>query len=147
MGAVAAGLGVCVDQIIWSTSQSHSTGALPGSIMCGSHLTERVSADQAFIDAEWQMLIDKFVAAANQAVEQLQPIRVFAGRGYCDSISYNSRFPMPTGGCKFSRDWAEGLQGGKYYDTTIGLVRFEDLQGRPLGAIFNFCCHPAVLIM
>ena len=41
---------------------------------------------------------------------------------------------------------AEGLQSGKYYDPVIGLVRFDDKQGKPLGVIFNFCAHPATMI-
>ena len=143
---VAGALDVARDQLVWSTSQSHSTGAIPGSIMCGSHITPRTKADPDFIEAERKRLLGAFIEAAREAIDRLQPARVWAGRGFCDSISYNSRFPMPTGGCKFSRDYQEALQGGKYYDPTIGLVRFEDSGGKPLGAIFNFNCHPAVLI-
>ena len=47
---------------------------------------------------------------------------------------------------KFSRHHTEGLQSGKYYDPVIGLVRFEDMRGQPLGALFNFCAHPATMI-
>ncbi len=54
---------------------------------------------------------------------------------------------MPSGGVKFSRHHSEGLQSGKFFDPTIGLVRFDDLQGHPLGAIFNYCCHPATMIL
>ncbi|MSU69813.1 MAG: hypothetical protein EXS39_03365 [Opitutaceae bacterium] len=144
---VAGALGLRREQLIWSTSQTHASGAIPGSIMCGSTTTELVRTDAEFVAAERRRFIDAYIAAARHALDRLQPASVWVGRGYCDSISYNSRFPMPTGGCKFSRSYAEGLQGGKYYDPTIGLVRFEDNQGKPIGAIFNFNCHPAVLIV
>ena len=144
---LAGRIGVPRSQIAWSSSQSHACAALPGSIMSGSHIENLVAKDPDFIEAERQRFFDDLVRAAREAIETLQPVRLSAGRGFCDSIGYNSRFPMPTGGCKFSRDWAEGVQGGKFYDPTIGLLRFEDFQGHPLGAIFNFCCHPAVMIM
>ncbi len=143
---VAEALQVDDNQIIWSTSQTHSTGAIPGSVMSGSAINVRVASDTTFIEAERQRFISAFVAAARQAIDQLQPVRVWAGRGYCDSIGYNSRFPMPNGGSKFSRHYAEGLQSGKFYDPTIGLIRFEANDGKPIGVLFNFCCHPAVLI-
>lgn len=144
---LAGRLGVPRSQIAWSSSQSHACGALPGSIMSGSHIENLIADDPEFIEAERQRFFNDLVSAAQQAIETLQPVQLWAGRGFCDSIGYNSRFPMPTGGCKFSRDWAEGVQGGKFYDPTVSLLRFEDASGKPLGVIFNFCCHPAVLIM
>ena len=143
---VSQGLGLERDQVIWSTSQTHASPALPGSTTTGSWTTDTVAPDQAALAEARRQFIDKYVQAAKQAIDQLQPANVCAGNGFCDSISFNSRFPMPTGGNKFSRNYAEALQGGKYYDPTVGLVRFEDKQGNPLGAIFNFNCHPAVLI-
>ena len=143
---VAGALGMTVEQVIWSTSQSHSTGALPGSVMSGSAITKKVAIDRDFIDAERARFMNAYVDAAGRAIAALKPAQVSAGRGHCDSIGYNSRFPMPTGGCKFSRNYLEGLQSGKYFDPTIGLLRFDDDAGAPIGIIFNYCCHPAVLI-
>jgi hypothetical protein len=144
---VADALGMVRSDLIWSTSQAHSTGGLPGSVMSGSHINPLVNTDPDFIEGERRRFMKAYVDAAREAIARLEPVRVSTGKGFCDSISYNSRFPMPTGGCKFSRDYGEGLQGGKYYDPTIGLVRFDDRNGKPIGAIFNFCCHPAVVIM
>ena len=143
---VADALGLSRRQVIWSTAQTHSSGALPGSTRTGSSISDLSQQDEQFAEEERQRFIKSYVNAGREAVEKLQPATAWAGRGFCDSISYNSRFPMPTGGCKFSRNYAEGLQGGKFYDPTIGLIRFEDTTGKPLGVIFNFCCHPAVLI-
>ena len=143
---VSRGLGLERDQVIWSTSQTHSSPAIPGSGNVGAWVTDTIEPDAEALAKGRQRFIDAYVEAAKQAIDELQPANVRAGNGFCDSISFNSRFPMPTGGNKFSRNYAEALQGGKYYDPTVGLVRFEDKQGEPLGAIFNFNCHPAVLI-
>lgn len=144
---LAAALDLERRQIIWSTSQTHSSPTIPGSdLPGGSCITERGVFDAAYCDRASQKFIDKCVAAGREAIATLQPARIKAGRGYCDSMSYNTRFPMPNGGVKFSRDHAEGLQSGKFFDPTVGLVAFEDTAGKPLGAIFNFCSHPATMI-
>jgi len=143
---VADAIGLPVSQVIWSTSQTHSSGAVPGSLLTGSSALKLNSGDPAFVEAERQRFLKAFCDAGRQAIEQLQPCRVWVGRGYCDSMSYNTRFPMPNGGVKFSRHHAEGLQSGKFFDPTIGLMRIDDLNGRPMGALFNFCSHPATMI-
>ena len=135
------------DQVVLSTSQTHSSGAFPGCSLTGSSLVDDSEQDAEFANAERKRVMKLFFDAGREAIEGLQPANVFAGRGYCDNMSYNTRFPMPSGGVKFSRNYAEGLQSGKYYDPVIGLVRFDDKQGRPLGALFNFCSHPATMIM
>lgn len=145
-GEIAAALGMQREQILWSTSQTHSSGAMPGSRVTGSLLCEVNGQDVDFVNEERRRLMNRFIEGAWRALESLQPARVSAGHGYCDSMSYNTRLPMPNGGVKFSRHHAEGLQSGKFFDPTIGLVRFDDAQGKPLGAIFNFCCHPATMI-
>ncbi len=143
---IANALGLIRDQVVWSTSQTHSSGALPGSISTGSSICDLSLQAPEFAQAERKRFIKAYIEAAREAIARLQPVNVWAGRGYCDSMSYNTRFPMPTGGVKFSRNYTEGLQSGKFFDPTIGLVRFEDKKGNPLGAIFNFCAHPATMV-
>ena len=144
---VAQALGMVRENIVWSTSQTHSSPTIPGTdFPGGSSVTTRGAYDQEYCDAQRRKFIESYQVAARQAIERLQPAEVYVGKGFCDSMSYNRRFPMPTGGIKFSRDYAEGLQSGKYFDPTIGLLRFDDQQGKPLGALFNFCSHPATMI-
>ena len=143
---VADALGLTRDQIIWSTSQTHSSGALPGSTRTGSSIANLSRQAPEFMTAQRKRFITAYVEAGREAVDRARPATVWAGRGYCDSVSYNTRFPMPTGGVKFSRHHAEGLQNGKFFDPTIGLVRFDDERGNVLGGIFNFCAHPATMI-
>lgn len=143
---IADGLGVTRDQIVWSTSQTHSSGALPGSGVTGSRSADLSKQNPAFVAAERDRFFSAVIGAGREAIACLQPVKLRAGRGHCDSISYNRRLPMPTGGNKFSRSYAEGLQSGKFFDPTIGLLRFDDRHGKPLGLIFNFCAHPATMI-
>lgn len=143
---VADALDLHRDQVIWSTSQTHSSGALPGSTQTGSGVCDVSKQDEPFMEAERTRFMKAYIEAGQVALAELQPVTVWAGRGFCDSMSYNTRLPMPTGGVKFSRHHAEGLQSGKTFDTTIGLLRFERPDGRTIGTIFNFCAHPATMI-
>ncbi len=145
---VADALGLTVEQVIWSTSQTHAGGAFPGFAEegGGSSIMQRGEFDEQFCRLEHDTFVTKCIDAANQAIETLEPVSVLAGRAHCDNISYNSRLPLPTGGVKFSRNYAEALQGGRYFDTTVSLLRFDDRDGRPIGLLFNFCCHPATLL-
>ncbi|MAE65783.1 MAG: hypothetical protein CMJ18_16055, partial [Phycisphaeraceae bacterium] len=146
-GVIADALGLETEQVIWSTSQTHSSPTLPGSnLPGGSSVTVRGSFDAAYCDAQRRRFMEQCVEAGRAALDSLRPARLRAGRGFCDTMSYNARFPMPTGGVKFSRHHEEGLQSGKFFDPTIGLLVFEDEDGRALGAIFNFCAHPATMI-
>ena len=143
---VADAIELEMSQVIWSTSQTHSSGAVPGSTITGSSICEVGGGDEAFVEQQRRRLMNAYIEAGREALDRLQPTRVWAGRGHCDSMSYNTRLPMPAGGVKFSRHHAEGLQSGKFFDPTIGLLRFDDHQGNPLGMIFNFCSHPATMI-
>lgn len=143
---VAHALGLEPEQVLWSTSQTHSSGTLPATLLLDGSAQERSAVDVNFVRAEHKRLIALYVTAGREAIHRLQPARIRVAQGFCDSVSYNTRLPMPNGGIKFSRHHAEGLQSGKFFDPTIGLVRFETLAGRPLGLLFNFCCHPATMI-
>ena len=49
---IADGLDLQADQIIWSTSQSHSSGAIPRSAISGSPNTPLITTDDGFIEAQ-----------------------------------------------------------------------------------------------
>jgi hypothetical protein len=134
------------DQIVWTASQTHAAGAVPGSDLVGNLTCDLSQQDPTFAAAEGDRLFKAYVLAGRQALGQVQPVNVFAGHACCDSMSYNGRLPMPTGGVKFTRDHGEGLQSGKYFDTRVNLVRFEDRQGQTLGVVFNLGCRAATLL-
>ncbi len=144
---IAGQVGMEREQVIFSTSQTHSSGAFPGSDVTGSGLIDGSENDAAYAAEERKRVMQLYFDAGREALESVQPVNLFAGRGHCDNMSYNTRYPMAGGAIKFSRHHSEGLQSGKFFDPTIGLLRFEDKHGRPLGVVFNFCCHPATMIM
>ena len=144
---VAGSLGLQTEHVIWSTSQTHSSPTLPGSDMPGgSSITIRGKFDEAYCASQRRAFLDQCISAARQAIDGLRPVSLHVGHGFCDTMSYNTRFPMPTGGVKFSRHHDEGRQSGKFYDPTIGLLVFVDDAGKTVGTIFNFCAHPATMI-
>ncbi len=145
---VADAVGLTVEQVIWSTSQTHASGSYAGFAEegGGNSIMEKGAWDNAFCDAEHRRFLDGCVDAAQRALESLQSVQVFAGVAHCDNISYNSRLPLASGGVKFSRNYAEALQGGCYFDKTVSLLHFEKENGQPLGTLFNFACHPATLL-
>jgi len=143
---VAEALGMSRDQILWGTTQNHSSGAPPWSQFTGAVIADLSNRDEAFAQREHQRVVSIYVEAAREAIERLQPASVWAGRGYCDSVSFNTRFPLPTGQLKYCRHHDEAALGGRPIDPTIGLVRFDDAEGKPIGALFNFNMHPATMI-
>jgi len=145
-GELAEALGLKVSQIIWSTSQTHSSGALPGSNITGSSIADLSRQDSVFANVEHRRFSNRCIDAAQEAISRLQAVKISSGAGFCDSMCYNRRLPTAAGGVKFSRDYKEGIRNPKPFDTTIGLLRFENKQAETLGAIFNFGCHPATMI-
>jgi len=145
---VANAVGMSADQIIWSTSQTHSSGAYAGFPQQGggSAILKRGNWDVAFSTAEHERFLNGCIDAARRALGGLQPVRVSTGLAHCHNVSYNSRLPMGLHGTKFSRNYAEALQGGEYFDKTVSLMRFEAIDGEPVATVFNFACHPAVLL-
>ena len=68
---VAKALGLVASQIIWSTSQTHSSGATPGSPVSGSSITKLATEDSAFIESQRQRLVNAFIEGGRQALDQL----------------------------------------------------------------------------
>ena len=143
---VSARLGLQPDRILWGTCQNHSSGALPWSHFSGDVAADLSSRDKAFMESERERLLSLFGNAAATALDGLQPVTVWAGRGYCGDVSFNTRFPLPNGGVKYCRSHDEAAHGGRPIDPTIGLVRFDGSDGHPIGAVLSFNMHVATMI-
>ena len=88
-------LGVKRDQVVISHSQTHSSGAFPGGNLTGSALVDGSQQDPDFAGAELKRVMKLFVDAGKQAIEQLQPANVLAGKGYCKPPAPGHRRPTP----------------------------------------------------
>jgi hypothetical protein len=143
---VAEILGLPPDRVLWGTCQNHSSGAPPWAEFSGDVNADLSRRDPSFMAAEAERVQGLFCTAAAAALEQLQPVSVSAGRGYCDSVSFNTRYPLPDGGVKYCRHQDEAAHSGRPIDPAIGLVRFDDQDGKHIGAVFNFNMHVATMI-
>jgi hypothetical protein len=73
-------------------------------------------------------------SAVWQAQRNLRPVRVAAGAGAC-GINVNRRFRSPDGDMVVGRNW-DGPA-----DQTVRVIRFDDLEEKPVATILNYACH------
>ena len=75
-----------------------------------------------------EICLRKLAGAASWASKNLQPVRLGLGRGEVHEIGRNRNDP----------------QAGPA-DAEVGILRLDDLHGRPLAVLMNYGCHPTVL--
>lgn len=85
-----------------------------------------------------ESLPHRVAGAIWQAFQSLQPVRVTAGMGSCD-INVNRRFQGPDG------RWVVGRNPNGPVDRSVRVVRFDDLDERPLATILHYACHPTIM--
>jgi len=76
----------------------------------------------------------RIASAVWQAREDLRPARCAAGSGSC-AIQVNRRLRTSDGAVVVGRNW-QGVT-----DPTLRVVRFDDLDERPLATIVHYACH------
>jgi neutral ceramidase len=83
-------------------------------------------------------LMDSMVAAADDAVAGLQPVRISYGTGQV-GFSHNRRERVPGGG------WRFGMDPNGPVDRTVPVLRVFGMDGRLRGVLFGLACHPSAL--
>jgi neutral ceramidase len=83
-------------------------------------------------------LHDKLVTATSQAVSNLQPALVGAGKGVC-KMSMNRRAPTASGSIRLGRNPYGPC------DQEVGVVRFDRTDGTPLSVFVNWPTHATVM--
>src|SRR5881227_1334984 len=76
--------------------------------------------------------------AAAEALANLQPVRLRAGRGQC-SINVNRR-AVTSGGERFL-----GINPDGPCDREVLVVKLDKLDGEPLATLVNYACHPTIM--
>ncbi len=76
----------------------------------------------------------RIASAAWQALGNMIPVRCAAGAGAC-RINVNRRFRAPDGAVVVGRNW-EGVA-----DPAVRVVRFDDLDEKPVATIVHYACH------
>lgn len=81
------------------------------------------------------------------AEADLQPAKVFVGRGHEDSISFNRRFLLRDGTVKMNpgRLNPDAVRPMGPIDPEVGVVYIESASGSPLVTLVNFALHVAVV--
>ena len=115
-----------VDEVIMHSSHTHSGPAYPAN---SEGLTKALSRTQE---------------AILSAASLMTPVRIGAGWGVA-YIGFNRRYVLPNGEAHMF--WRNESQISSTYpvDPTIGIIRFDRLDGSPLAILVNYACHPVVL--
>lgn len=80
----------------------------------------------------------RIAGAAWQAMQDLKPVRFAAGSGQC-AINVNRRLCLKDGRLVVGKNWDGPV------DRTVRVLRFDDLQQKPLATIVHYACHPTTI--
>ena len=128
---VANALDIPVVNVMFNLSHNHSAADLPTMLRGNAEDTDIARSENYF-----EYVIDQAVLAATTAQTQLRPARMAHAWGESDLNIYR-------------REW-DGNQDvlgevpGHPTDKSVGVIRFDDLEGNPIAILFRFSCHPVV---
>lgn len=139
--AIGQTLGISADRVVLNSSHTHSGPYFNTELQDLLDPYGLKALDRAYA----RHAREQIVAAARDAAAALEPVRLSMGRGTVERVASNRRARLPDGRIihRYGRppeEWRalpEGL-----IDPEVQIVRFDDLQGRPLGAVVNYACHP-----
>ncbi|MFL5756660.1 MAG: neutral/alkaline non-lysosomal ceramidase N-terminal domain-containing protein [Chloroflexota bacterium] len=139
--AVAARTGLAADRVVLNVSHSHSAPYI------SADLQELLRPYGLRLhDDDYAASLQTAVAeAVAEAADTATPARVAVGRGLVERVAGNRRPKLSDGRTVHRygrppqelRDLPEGL-----IDPEVTVVRFDRPDGRPIGAILSYSCHP-----
>jgi len=131
-GAVAKALGIPTSHVLLNLSHNHSAPALPG-FMWMTDLPD----EAAFKERYRRDLEQWLVEAAVEAALRVQPARMGTGWGESRIGVYRRE----------SRDGVDilGEVVDHPIDTSVGVVRVDDLDGSPIAILFRYSAHPVTI--
>lgn len=127
---VAQALNIPSSHVLLNLSHNHGSPALPEYMPDTPEqiaLKERYKRDLA----RW------LIEAAREANQNLQPARIGADWGECQIGVYRREF-------RDGRD-VLGEAPGHPIDPSVGVIRVDDLDGRPIATLFRYSCHPVTV--
>jgi hypothetical protein len=128
---VADAIGTTPAHVMINLSHTHSGPPQPGR-------APEFSFQAGLIDAYYAELVPLIVASAVQANQRLQPARLAHGEG-ASHIGINRR-ELGADGYIFL-----GEDPNKPIDAVVGVVRVDDLDGKPIATLFSYGCHTVVV--
>ena len=128
---IGEAIGAPAANVLVNFSHTHSAPAFPD--------WQPELSDQTMLQEQyWQHLTDQTVRSAAQARERLRPARVAAGWGE-SRIGINRREIGPDG-LIFLGEVPDGET-----DPAVGVIRVDDLAGRPIAVLCSLGCHTVVV--
>ena len=127
---VADALDIPVSHVLLNTSHAHSGVALPDYM---PDTAEQMALKQRYRDS----LIRGLVEAAVEADERLRPARIGCSWGESTIGVYRRE----------TRDGRDvlGEVPDHPVDTSVGVIRVDDLDGNPIAVAFRYSCHPVTM--
>ncbi len=127
---VAHALGIPISHVLFNLSHTHSSPAPPEFM---SDTAENIIVKERYR----QNLARWLVEAAVDADRQLVPARIGAAWGESDIGIYRREF----------RDGQDvlGQVPGHPFDSSVGVIRVDALDGRPIAVAFRYSCHPVTI--
>ena len=130
--ACAAAAGTTADRVLLNINHTHSAPGIGSYTACFPEDQRRLH------DTYWRRVLAVAGETARAAVAQLRPARFAAGWGECRG-NINRRQREPDGGIVLGEDPSGTC------DHSVGVVRFDDADGRPLAVLFRYSCHTVTL--
>ncbi|MDP8981462.1 MAG: hypothetical protein M3O35_12830 [Acidobacteriota bacterium] len=114
-----------VDEVVFHASHTHSAPSLPAN-------------REAYAQA-----VQKIEQVIAEAAAALEPARIGSGFGMT-YIGHNRRRALPDGSMEMLWRDEPGVSTSPV-DPTVGVIRINHADGKPLAILVNYACHPVVL--
>lgn len=127
---IGAAIGTAASHVLLNFNHTHSAPAFPGWL-------PETAAQYALQQQYQDMMMAQVIEVASKANQSLQDARIAAGWGAC-YIGINRR-EMGADGLVFLGENPTGP-----IDPAVGVMRVDDLSGRPIAITFSYGCHTVV---
>lgn len=130
--ACGRAMGVDGANVLVNYNHTHSAPNLPGFMPYDSVTQLSMQAEYA------EHVIEVVAKACGRAVSKLVPARIATGWGAC-AANINRRQKTPEGEVLLGEDASAPC------DSSVGVIRVDDLEGHPIAVAFRFSCHTVTL--
>jgi len=115
-------------------------------MLIASHTHSGPAIEDGYDDGkppEWEArAIDLIAGAIGDARARMEPARIGVGMGQA-IIGHNRRLVRSDGSVKMLWRNSTGQQTGMI-DPVVGVIRIDDVNGRPKAVLVNYACHPVI---
>ncbi len=132
---IAQRLQTSPEAVLVTASHTHNAPALSLELKVGGDQDTWTQLNATY-ERFWRA---KVLGLCDQARRSLRPARIAASRDGRAAIGVNRRVKLPDGRMIIGRNPAGPV------DHSVGVVRIDGIDGRPLAVLFNYACHPISL--